>query len=151
VREKATWYTNTMQSLAVIPHNIWTTDMSTFSDHVAGTKSSEHIKTIIKETHYLLQQLFNPDKTGLKLKYEMQAATAPHKESYMDTQETEVQLNITSIFVKYIASLLTKCFISSDYCDNFAERGGTVVKVLCYESEGCWFDSRWCHWNSSLT
>ena len=30
-------------------------------------------------------------------------------------------------------------------------RGGTVVKVLCYKSEGCWFDSRWCHWNFSLT
>jgi hypothetical protein len=29
--------------------------------------------------------------------------------------------------------------------------GGTVVKVLCYNSEGRWFDSRWCHWNFSLT
>ena len=25
------------------------------------------------------------------------------------------------------------------------ERGGTVVKVLRYKSEGLWFDSRWCH------
>jgi hypothetical protein len=23
--------------------------------------------------------------------------------------------------------------------------GGTVVKVLCYKSEGRWFDSRWHH------
>ena len=30
-------------------------------------------------------------------------------------------------------------------------RGSTVVKVLCYKSEGRWFDSRWCHWNFSLT
>jgi hypothetical protein len=29
--------------------------------------------------------------------------------------------------------------------------GGTAVKVLCYKSEGCWFDSRWCQWNFSLT
>jgi hypothetical protein len=29
--------------------------------------------------------------------------------------------------------------------------GGTVVKVLCYKSEGRWFDSRWCHWKFSLT
>ena len=29
--------------------------------------------------------------------------------------------------------------------------GGTVVKVLCYKSEGRWFDSKWCHWNFSLT
>jgi hypothetical protein len=28
--------------------------------------------------------------------------------------------------------------------------GGTVVKVLCYKSEGRWFDSRWCHWNFPL-
>ena len=30
-------------------------------------------------------------------------------------------------------------------------RGGTVVKALCYKSESRWFDSRWCHWNFSLT
>jgi len=30
-------------------------------------------------------------------------------------------------------------------------RGGTVVKVLCYKSEGRWFDSRWRHWNFLLT
>jgi hypothetical protein len=31
------------------------------------------------------------------------------------------------------------------------DRGGTVVKVLCYKSEGRCFDSRWCHWNFLLT
>ena len=31
------------------------------------------------------------------------------------------------------------------------DRGGTVVKVLCYKSEGRWFDPSWCHWNFSLT
>ena len=31
------------------------------------------------------------------------------------------------------------------------DRGSTVVKVLCYKSEGRWFDSRWCHRNFSLT
>ena len=30
-------------------------------------------------------------------------------------------------------------------------RGSTVVKVLCYKSEGRWFDPTWCHWNFSLT
>jgi hypothetical protein len=25
-------------------------------------------------------------------------------------------------------------------------RGSTVVKVLCYNSEGRWFDPRWCQW-----
>ena len=34
---------------------------------------------------------------------------------------------------------------------HLGDRNGTVVKVLCYKSEGRWFDSRWCHWNFSLT
>ena len=28
---------------------------------------------------------------------------------------------------------------------SWGDRGGTVVKVLCYKSEGCWFDPSWCH------
>jgi len=32
-----------------------------------------------------------------------------------------------------------------------ADRGGTVVKVLCYKLEGRWFNSSWCNWNFSLT
>ena len=31
-----------------------------------------------------------------------------------------------------------------------ADRGGTVVKVLRYKSEGRGFDPSWCHWNLSL-
>jgi len=31
------------------------------------------------------------------------------------------------------------------------DRGSTVVKALCFKSEGRCFDSRWCHWNFSLT
>jgi len=30
------------------------------------------------------------------------------------------------------------------------DRGSTVVNVLCYKSEGRWFDPSWCHWNFSL-
>ena len=31
-------------------------------------------------------------------------------------------------------------------------RSSTVIKeALCYKSVGHWFDSRWCHWNFSLT
>ena len=32
----------------------------------------------------------------------------------------------------------------------FGDRGSTVVKVLCYKSEGRWFDPSWCNWNFSL-
>jgi len=31
------------------------------------------------------------------------------------------------------------------------DRGSTVVKVLCYKSEGRWFNYRWFHWNFSLS
>jgi len=31
------------------------------------------------------------------------------------------------------------------------DRGSTVAKVLCYKSEGRWFEPRWCQWNFSLT
>jgi len=30
-------------------------------------------------------------------------------------------------------------------------RGGLVVKALRYKLAGCGFDSRWCHWNFSVT
>ena len=32
----------------------------------------------------------------------------------------------------------------------FWDRGGTVVKVQCYKSEGRWFDPSWCQWNFRL-
>ena len=31
------------------------------------------------------------------------------------------------------------------------DRGSTVVKVLCYKSEGRWFDPSWSHWKFSLS
>ena len=37
------------------------------------------------------------------------------------------------------------------YGTHSKDRGGTVVKVLRYKSEGRWFYPRWCHWNFSLT
>jgi len=34
---------------------------------------------------------------------------------------------------------------------NIALRGGVVVKALRYKPAGRGFDSRWCHWNFSVT
>ena len=34
---------------------------------------------------------------------------------------------------------------------NTGARGGVVVKVLRYKPAGRGFDSRWCHWNFSVT
>ena len=33
----------------------------------------------------------------------------------------------------------------------YGARGGVVVKALRYKQAGRGFDSRWCHWNFSVT
>ena len=33
----------------------------------------------------------------------------------------------------------------------YGARDGVVVKALCYKPAGRGFDSRWCHWNFSVT
>jgi hypothetical protein len=35
--------------------------------------------------------------------------------------------------------------------DSTGARGGVVVKALHYKLAGRGFDSRWCHWNFSVT
>ena len=40
--------------------------------------------------------------------------------------------------------------IYSFYLLLLGDRGSTVVKLLCYKSEGRWFDPSWCQWNFSL-
>ena len=32
------------------------------------------------------------------------------------------------------------------YLEQIGDRSSTVVKVLCYKSEGRWFDPSWCQW-----
>jgi hypothetical protein len=63
--------------------------------------------------------------------------------SYCDTRGLKSNKNLHIYNFKIIYVL---CFYIVGTAD-----GGTVVKVLCYKSEGRWFDSRWCHWNFSLT
>jgi len=43
--------------------------------------------------------------------------------------------------VVFVAERLSSVYIAE------GDRGSTVVKVLCYKSEGHWFDPSWCHWN----
>ena len=43
------------------------------------------------------------------------------------------------------------CMYACMYVCMHGDRGSTVVKVLCYKSEGRWFDPSWCHWSFSLT
>jgi hypothetical protein len=37
------------------------------------------------------------------------------------------------------------------YVNSMGTRGGVVVKALSYKPVGRGFDSRWCHWNFSVT
>jgi hypothetical protein len=37
------------------------------------------------------------------------------------------------------------------FIDSLGARGGAVVEALRYKPEGRGIDSRWCHWNFSLT
>ena len=45
----------------------------------------------------------------------------------------------------------TQYGISVHYYKSSGARGGVVVKALNYKPAGRGFDSRWCHWNFSLT
>ena len=67
---------------------------------------------------------------------------------------------MASVCSQEMTSLLQVGFFCKSYTNQVlfneskemnGDRGSTVVKVLCYKSEGRWFDPSWCHWNSSLT
>jgi len=55
-----------------------------------------------------------------------------------------------NLFLSSDANNTTGVLMTSLFYLNAGVRGSTVVKVLCYKSEGRWFDSRWCNWNFSL-
>ena len=40
---------------------------------------------------------------------------------------------------------------NNKYIDKVGARSGVMVKALRYKPAGCGFDSRWCHWNFSVT
>ena len=50
-----------------------------------------------------------------------------------------------------LAMFYDKHFVLLQLLFGVGDRGSTVVKVLCYKSEGRWFEPRWCQWNFSLT
>jgi len=49
------------------------------------------------------------------------------------------------------ATEIAKVKNNISYYKYSGDRGSTVVKVLCYKSEGRWLDPSWLHWNFSLT
>ena len=55
---------------------------------------------------------------------------------------------IIAIIIIIIIDLLVVLYF---YLSYIGARGGVVVKALRYKPVGRWFDSRWCHWNFSVT
>ena len=65
------------------------------------------------------------------------------------TLALEIALLLNTKFVPcvdtFIYLKITQYFVKP------GDRGNTVFKVLCYKSEGRWFDPSWSHWKFSLT
>jgi len=49
---------------------------------------------------------------------------------------------LSNYSLDYVPAKMSDLYTSNKY---HGDRGGTVVKALCYNSEGRWFDPRWCH------
>jgi hypothetical protein len=74
--------------------------------------------------------------------------------TFNETGNTELHTSLSQHEPRFNVFTILYLF-TAFYCIHLFTQGtadgGTVAKVLCYKSEGRWFDSRWCHWNFSLT
>ena len=59
--------------------------------------------------------------------------------------------NDSVVLYQMLTFEVVTCKTLNEVRKRMGDCGSTVVKTLCYKSEGRWFDSRWCHWNFSLT
>jgi len=61
-------------------------------------------------------------------------------------------LGNTNLFIIKVEDTISNyCFKRIVHESHIHLRGSIVVKVLCYKSEGGWFDPSWYHWNFLLT
>jgi len=58
-----------------------------------------------------------------------------------------ILLLLFMVFISLVSVLNLLYFYISTF--RSGDRDSTVVKVLCYKSEGRWFDPSWCHCNFS--
>ena len=55
---------------------------------------------------------------------------------------------ISHLLCEYVLLLNTNVFkLISNLFQALGYRGSSVVKVLCYKSEGRWLDPSWSYWN----
>ena len=62
-----------------------------------------------------------------------------------------VLLLIFCVYLSISCSVFASAFFKYNSKPKLGDRGSTVVKVLCYKSEGRWFDPCWCQWIFSWT
>ena len=65
--------------------------------------------------------------------------------------DRDVKVSDMSIFLTSIKPISSLAMISSDDLLLLLFAVAQLVEALRYKSEGHGFDSRWCHWNFSLT
>ena len=105
------------------------------SSHETGHKSKKKKK------------LFSINQSGICLRVanKQQYPTVIRKENICRMAIRNLILNSSTL----LSDLEWSKRIGLDFPDlpqSCGERGSTVVKVLCYKSEGRWFDPSWCHW-----
>jgi len=87
----------------------------------------------------------------------VQVCRALHSDSFCPSQPKNCETLYTeNMPVFYNLGIFTATATNSpvlfmNVVEFIGDRSGTVVKVLCYKSEGRWFDPSWCHRNFSLT
>jgi hypothetical protein len=71
------------------------------------------------------------------------------------TQRTSQQIKMfmnVSVFITFIIIIIIIITnTTTTTTTTNGARGGVVVKALRYKPAGRGFDSRWCHWNFSVT
>jgi len=66
-----------------------------------------------------------------------------------DFEEKSQVLECSIIITNYKIFIIIKAYynyLMPSIIIILGDRGSTVVKVLCYKSEGRWFGPSWCHW-----
>jgi amino acid permease len=119
------------------------TYINCFTSNHSVVLTSETVQCI--NTHNRNSPVHTHNRNSSVHKYTQQKQSSAYTHTHTTTEICTfiLLLPITFLYILYFVSLLFLFWGTAD--------GGTVVKVLCYKSEGRWFDSRWCHWNFSLT
>ena len=62
-----------------------------------------------------------------------------------------ISIHVRLLQIKIWGSKSIQTPVKTVFLVRNGDHSSTMVKVLCYKSEGRWFDPSWCHWNFSLT